>query len=81
MFGHAKGAYTGADKARTGFFEEASDGTLFLDEVGEMPLDLQSKFLRVLENGEYYRVGETEPRRSNARSRNSEGTSRRLPGR
>ncbi len=67
LFGHAKGAYTGADKARTGFFEEASDGTLFLDEVGEMPLDLQSKFLRVLENGEYYRVGETEPRRSNAR--------------
>ena len=67
LFGHAKGAYTGADKARTGFFEEASDGTLLLDEVGEMPLDLQSKFLRVLENGEYYRVGETEPRRSNAR--------------
>ncbi|MCZ6666899.1 MAG: sigma-54-dependent Fis family transcriptional regulator, partial [Gammaproteobacteria bacterium] len=67
LFGHAKGAYTGADKARPGFFEEASDGTLFLDEVGEMPLDLQSKFLRVLENGEYYRVGETEPRRSNAR--------------
>ena len=67
LFGHAKGAYTGADKARTGFFGEASDGTLFLDEVGEMPLDLQSKFLRVLENGEYYRVGETEPRRSNAR--------------
>ena len=67
LFGHARGAYTGADKARTGFFEEASDGTLFLDEVGEMPLDLQSKFLRVLENGEYYRLGETEPRRSNAR--------------
>ena len=67
LFGHAKGAYTGADKARPGFFEEASDGTLFLDEVGEMPLDLQSKFLRVLENGEYYRVGETEARRSNAR--------------
>ncbi|MCZ6772881.1 MAG: sigma-54 dependent transcriptional regulator [Proteobacteria bacterium] len=67
LFGHAKGAYTGADKARPGFFEEASDGTLFLDEVGEMPLDLQSKFLRVLENGVYYRVGETAPRRSNAR--------------
>ena len=67
LFGHARGAYTGADKARAGFFEEASDGTLFLDEVGEMPLDLQAKFLRVLENGEYYRLGETEPRRSNAR--------------
>ena len=67
LFGHARGAYTGADKARAGFFEEASDGTLFLDEVGEMPLDLQTKFLRVLENGEYYRLGETEARRSNAR--------------
>lgn len=67
LFGHAKGAYTGADKARTGFFEEASGGTLFLDEVGEMPLDLQSKFLRVLENGEYYRLGETETRHSSAR--------------
>ncbi len=67
LFGHARGAYTGADKARAGFFEEASDGTLFLDEVGEMPLDLQAKFLRVLENGEYYRLGETEARRSNAR--------------
>ena len=67
LFGHARGAYTGADKARAGFFEEASEGTLFLDEVGEMPLDLQAKFLRVLENGEYYRLGETEARRSNAR--------------
>ena len=67
LFGHARGAYTGADKARAGFFEQASDGTLFLDEVGEMPLDLQAKFLRVLENGEYYRLGETEARRSNAR--------------
>ena len=67
LFGHARGAYTGADKARAGFFEEAHEGTLFLDEVGEMPLDLQSKFLRVLENGEYYRLGETAARRSNAR--------------
>ena len=67
LFGHAKGAYTGADKARSGFFEEASGGTLFLDEVGEMPLDLQSKFLRVLENGEYYRLGETTTRHSSAR--------------
>jgi DNA-binding NtrC family response regulator len=67
LFGHARGAFTGAEKDRTGFFEEVSDGTLFLDEVGEMPLDLQAKFLRVLENGEFYRLGETEKRRSHAR--------------
>lgn len=67
LFGHARGAYTGADKARAGFFEDAGDGTLFLDEVGEMPLDLQASFLRVLENGEFYRLGETEARRSRAR--------------
>lgn len=67
LFGHARGAFTGADKARAGFFEEAGDGTLFLDEVGEMPPDLQAKFLRVLENGEYYRLGETNKRRARAR--------------
>lgn len=67
LFGHAKGAYTGADRARAGFFEQAAGGTLFLDEVGEMPLDLQAKFLRVLENGEYYRLGETKPRHATAR--------------
>ncbi|MEQ8496959.1 MAG: sigma-54 dependent transcriptional regulator [Gammaproteobacteria bacterium] len=67
LFGHARGAYTGADKARAGFFEEADQGTLFLDEVGEMPLDLQAKFLRVLENGEYYRLGETTRRKTGAR--------------
>jgi len=67
LFGHARGAYTGADKARAGFFEEADQGTLFLDEVGEMPLDLQAKFLRVLENGEYYRLGETMRRQTSAR--------------
>jgi DNA-binding NtrC family response regulator len=67
LFGHARGAYTGADKARAGFFEEANGGTLFLDEVGEMPLDLQAKFLRVLENGEYYRLGETASRHTDAR--------------
>ncbi|MCB1746861.1 MAG: sigma-54-dependent Fis family transcriptional regulator [Gammaproteobacteria bacterium] len=67
LFGHARGAFTGADKARAGFFEEAAGGTLFLDEVGEMPLDLQAKFLRVLENGEYYRLGETSSRRTDAR--------------
>ena len=67
LFGHARGAYTGADKARAGFFEEADTGTLFLDEVAEMPLDLQAKFLRVLENGEFYRLGETEARHTAAR--------------
>ena len=67
LFGHAKGAFTGADQQRSGFFEQAGKGTLFLDEVGEMPLSLQTKFLRVLENGEFYRVGETTPRVSKAR--------------
>jgi DNA-binding NtrC family response regulator len=67
LFGHAKGAYTGAEQARAGFFEDAKDGTLFLDEVGEMPLELQTKFLRVLENGEYLPLGETRARHSNAR--------------
>ena len=67
LFGHAKGAFTGAAGAKTGYFEEVGDGTLFLDEIGELPLDLQAKLLRVLENGEYQRVGETQTRRSNAR--------------
>lgn len=67
LFGHAKGAYTGASTNKAGFFEEAEDGCLFLDEVGDLPLELQSKLLRVLENGEYYRLGETRPRISNAR--------------
>jgi DNA-binding NtrC family response regulator len=62
LFGHAKGAFTGATIARPGFFEEAGDGCLFLDEIGEFPLALQPKLLRVLENGEFYRVGETSPR-------------------
>jgi len=67
LFGHARGAFTGAASARTGFFEAAGDGSLLLDEIGELPLDLQSKLLRVLENGEYYRLGETQPRRAAAR--------------
>lgn len=67
LFGAARGAYTGADRVRTGFFEDVGNGTLFLDEVGEMPLELQTKFLRVLENGEYYRLGETQARRAEAR--------------
>ncbi|OUD14018.1 sigma-54-dependent Fis family transcriptional regulator [Thioflexithrix psekupsensis] len=67
LFGHAKGAFTGAATARVGFFEEASHGTLILDEIGEMPMPLQSKLLRVLENGEYYRLGETKVKKSTAR--------------
>lgn len=67
LFGHARGAFTGAAAARSGFFEEASNGTLILDEIGEFPLDLQPKLLRVLENGEYYRLGDTRLYTSNAR--------------
>lgn len=67
LFGHAKGAFTGATQARAGFFEEAGDGTLFLDEIGEMPMALQSRLLRVIETGEYYRVGETRARTATAR--------------
>lgn len=67
LFGHAKGAFTGANSAKTGYFEDADSGTLFLDEIGELPLELQPKLLRVLENGEYQRVGETHTRISHAR--------------
>ncbi len=67
LFGHARGAFTGATNARAGYFEEAGDGTLFLDEIGELPADLQPKLLRVLENGEYQRVGETRTHSSKAR--------------
>lgn len=59
MFGHKAGAFTGANKDKKGLFEEAHKGTIFLDELGEMPLELQSKLLRVLENGEFIKVGET----------------------
>jgi DNA-binding NtrC family response regulator len=67
LFGHAKGAFTGAVAAHSGYFEDAGDGTLFLDEIGELPLELQAKLLRVLENGEYQRIGETQTRKSRAR--------------
>ncbi len=67
LFGHLKGAYTGATDTKKGFFEEAGSGTLLLDEVADLPLDLQAKLLRVLENGEYYRLGETQPRHALAR--------------
>jgi DNA-binding NtrC family response regulator len=67
LFGYSKGSFTGATSARSGYFEDATDSTLFLDEIGELPLELQAKLLRVLENGEYQRVGETQSRVSNAR--------------
>jgi two-component system nitrogen regulation response regulator GlnG len=67
LFGHAKGAFTGAATAKAGYFEDAGEGTLFLDEIGELPLELQPKLLRVLENGEFQRVGETGSRMSKAR--------------
>ena len=67
LFGHERGAFTGADARRMGLVEFADGGTLFLDEVGELPLTLQAKLLRVLENGEFQRVGETQLRHSQAR--------------
>jgi DNA-binding NtrC family response regulator len=67
LFGYTKGAFTGATQNKSGYFEDASDGTLFLDEIGELPLELQAKLLRVLENGEFQRVGETQQRFSRAR--------------
>ena len=67
LFGHAKGSFTGANQAQSGYFEDAGDGILFLDEIGELPPDLQANLLRVLENGEFQRVGETVTRKSRAR--------------
>jgi transcriptional regulator with GAF, ATPase, and Fis domain len=67
FFGHAKGAFTGAIKDRAGRFEAAAGGTLFLDEVGEIPLELQSKLLRVLQEKSYERVGEDRTRHADVR--------------
>ena len=67
LFGHEKGAFTGADKMREGRFVQADNGTLFLDEIGEMPLALQAKLLRVLQNGEIQRVGSDKTRTVNVR--------------
>ncbi|WGW00434.1 nitrogen regulation protein NR(I) [Vibrio sp. YMD68] len=57
LFGHEKGAFTGANSVRQGRFEQANGGTLFLDEIGDMPLDIQTRLLRVLSDGQFYRVG------------------------
>ena len=67
LFGHVKGAYTGATADRPGRFEHADGGTMFLDEIGDMPLAMQAKLLRVLENGEVIRVGSNEPIRVDVR--------------
>ena len=61
LFGHRAGSFTGATKDKKGLFEEADKGTLFLDEIGEMPVELQAKLLRVLESGEFIKIGETRP--------------------
>jgi two-component system nitrogen regulation response regulator GlnG len=67
LFGHERGAFTGAQNARRGRFEQAEGGTLFLDEIGDMPPDLQVRLLRVLSDGEYYRVGGHAPLKSSVR--------------
>jgi two-component system, NtrC family, response regulator len=67
MFGHKAGAFTGAQKEKKGLFEEADGGTLFLDEIGEMNIDLQSKLLRVIETGEFMKVGDTRTQKINVR--------------
>lgn len=67
LFGHERGAFTGADRSRKGRFELAEGGTLFLDEIGELSVELQSKLLRVLQGGEYERVGGCETRKANVR--------------
>ena len=67
LFGHARGAFTGANEAKQGLFELADGGTLFLDEIGDLPLVMQAKLLRVVEYGEVQRVGSTEPKRVDTR--------------
>lgn len=67
LFGHVQGAFTGATATRKGYFEEADGGTIFLDEVGELPMTTQARLLRVLESGEYLKVGSSEVKKTNVR--------------
>ena len=67
LFGHEKGAFTGATESRKGYFEEADGGTIFLDEVGELPLSTQVRLLRVLQTGEFIRVGSAKVQKTNVR--------------
>lgn len=67
LFGHEKGAFTGAVNSRKGYFEEADGGTIFLDEVAELPLTTQARLLRVLESGEFMKVGSSEVQKTNLR--------------
>src|SRR5699024_1834103 len=67
LFGHEKGAFTGAHEAREGYFEKANHGTILLDEIGDTPKNVQVKLLRVLENGEYFRVGSSKVRTTDVR--------------
>ena len=67
LFGHEKGAFTGAHEAREGYFEKANGGTIFLDEIGDTPANIQVKLLRVLETGEYFRVGSSNVRKTDVR--------------
>jgi len=67
LFGHEKGSFTGATVTRSGYFEEADGGTIFLDEVGELPLTTQVRLLRVLENGEFMKVGSSKVQKTNVR--------------
>jgi len=67
LFGHKKGSFTGAEESRKGYFESADKGTIFLDEIGELPLETQAKLLRVIEQGEFLRVGDTKLRKVDVR--------------
>ncbi len=67
LFGHEKGAFTGAINSRKGYFEEADNGTIFLDELGDMPISTQARLLRVLENGEFIKVGSSKIKKTNVR--------------
>lgn len=67
LFGHEKGSFTGANESRKGYFEAADNGTIFLDEIAELPLPSQARLLRVLENGEFIKVGSSKPQKTNVR--------------